>query len=91
MLMLLAIVSRRLQLHLHRRIHHNGIRHEHLCWQWRGSFQLSIHAILVDFSAAMAPFAFELTGPEVWPQGWGQFFLVRIQAIVTSPLERFIY
>ena len=59
--MLLAIVTRWLQLHLHRRIHHNGIRHEHLCWQWRGSFQLSIHAILVDFSAAMAPFAFELS------------------------------
>ena len=32
-----------------------------------------------------------LTGPEVWRHGWDQLFLVRIQATVTSPLERFIY
>ena len=32
-----------------------------------------------------------LTGPEVWRHGWRQLFLVRSQATVTSPLERFIY
>ena len=32
-----------------------------------------------------------LTEPEVWLQGWRQLFLVRVQATVTSPLERFTY
>ena len=32
-----------------------------------------------------------LTGPEVWRHGWRQLFLVRVQATVTSLLERFIY
>ena len=43
------------------------------------------------WTANIATADYRLTGPEVWPQGWGQLFLVRVQASVTSPLERFIY
>ena len=32
-----------------------------------------------------------LTGLEVWYHGWRPLLLVRVQATVTSPLERFIY
>ena len=32
-----------------------------------------------------------LTGPEVWRQGWRQLFLVGSQATVTSPPKRVTY
>ena len=61
-LLLLAIVTRQLQLHPHQRIHHNGISYKRLCWEWHVSFQLSVRTVLVtsDFTAAVAPFAFLL-------------------------------
>ena len=57
---------------------------------WKGISTAAVVTRIID-DPVFQCIAFWLTGPEVWPQGWGQFFLVRSQATVTSPLERFIY